>query len=341
MPAICGAKQTGPGLRMKQRMGLRMALRAVAMATLCALLCGAAMAAERGTVIRKAVIYVAPDVGSAKMGTTDRGREAVVLERTPGWVHVIATLMDAAYNPDPEAPNTRNVTGWILDKGYVSETTAKGDEILFGEAADCEDQASRSNGRKGAAGDARRLYYRVFDLFPKSPLAGEALYRAADIQWQLDKEDAQSRPSHKSADPRERPLINEDAMRLVHKKFPGSKWADMAAFELLENKLCGDWAAASKCPEKEAEVYEKYASEHPNSPKAAEAYYDAAYRWAALMTIYSGEGQSKKIPEAQKRAQATAQKVIEKNASPEWNAKAERLLYMVQKDVPVYGTAVE
>jgi hypothetical protein len=59
------------------------------------------------------------------------------------------------------------------------------------------------------------------------------------------------------------------------------------------------------------------------------------------MTIYTSEGQSKKIPEAQKRAAETAQKALAKNASPEWNAKAERLLYMVQKNVPVYGTNVE
>jgi outer membrane protein assembly factor BamD (BamD/ComL family) len=130
-------------------------------------------------------------------------------------------------------------------------------------------------------------------------------------------------------------------MRLVHKKFPGSKWADMAAFQMLENKLCGDWAAASKCPEREAELYEKYAAEHPNSPNAAEAYYDAAYRWAAVMNLYTGEGEAKKIPEAQKRAVAAAQKVIEKNASPEWNARAERLLFLVQKNVPVFGNSVE
>jgi hypothetical protein len=308
---------------------------------LCGLFAATALAAERGTVIRKAVIYVAPDVTSAKLATADRGREAVVLERTPGWVHVIATLMDAAYSPDPEASRTRNVTGWILDKGYISEQSAKGDEILFGEAADSEDEASRSHGRKGAAADARRLYYRVFDLFPKSPLAGEALYRAADIQWQLDKEDMQSRASYKTAGPGDRQPIDEQAMRLVHKKFPGTKWADLAAFEMLDNKLCGDWAGASKCPEKEAEIYEKYAAEHPTSPKAAEALYNAAYRWAAVVTIYSGEGESKKIPEAQKRAVAVAQKVIEKNASPEWNARAQRVIYMVEKNIPAYGTAVE
>jgi hypothetical protein len=318
------------------------AMRAFAMcALLCTMLSGAALANERGTLIRKTVLYVAPDVTSAKLATTDRGREAVVLERTPGWVHVIATLMDAAYNPDPEATGARNVTGWMLDKGYISDKTPKGDEILFGEAAACEDEASHSHGRKGAAADARRLYYRVYDLFPKSPLAGEALYRAADIKWQLDKEELQSRPSAKAMSPQDRAPIDEEAMRLVHKKFPGTKWADMAAYEMLDNKMCGDWAGASKCPEKEAEIYEKYGDEHPSSPNAAEAYYNAAYRWAAVMTIYTGEGESKKVPEAQKHALAAAQKVIAKNTSPEWNAKAERLIYVVEKNVPVYGNAVE
>lgn len=332
--------RSGSGAGWKLPNGLRVR-RALVMSALLLCLLGSAMATERGTVIRRAVIYVAPDMSSAKLATADRGREAVVLERTPGWVHVIATLMDAPYSPDPEATGERNVTGWILDKGYISDQTAKGDQILFGEAADCENEASRSHGRKDAAAEARRLYYRVFDLFSKSPLAGEALYRAADIQWQLDKEDMQSRPSYKTMSPGDRQPIDEQAMRMVHKKFPGTKWADVAAFQILENKMCGDWAGASKCPEKEAEIYEKYANEHPASPRAAEAYYDAAYRWAAVMTIYTGEGQSNKIPEAQKRAEAAALKVIEKNASPEWNARAERLLYMVRNNIPVYGTAVE
>jgi hypothetical protein len=322
-------------------LGLPMVLRVVVCALLFAFLSCAAMAAERGTIIRKAVLYVAPDVTSAKLATADRGREAVVLERTPGWVHVIATLMDAPYNPDPEASHARNVTAWMLDKGYISDQTAKGDEILFGEAAASEDEASRSHGRKGAAADAKRLYFRVFDLFPKSPLAAEALYRAADIQWQLDKEDMESRPSFKATSPGDRQPIDEQAMKLVHKKFPGTKWDDMAAFEMLENKMCGDWAGASKCPEKEAEIYEKYANEHSASPNAAESYYNAAYRWASVVTIYSGEGQSKKIPEAQKRALAAGQKALQKNASPEWNARAQRLIYMVQKEIPVYGTSIE
>ena len=299
------------------------------------------MAAERGTFIRKAAIYVLPDVTSAKLATVERGREAVLLERTPGWVHVIATIAETPKNPNAEDAPAHTITGWMLEKGYISETTAKGDQILFGEAADSEDEASRSHGRKGADADARRLYYRVFDLFPKSPLAAEALYRTADIQWQFDREDMQSRPSHLSLDPDERQPIDEEPMRLVHKKFPGSRWDDLAAYEMLENKLCGDWAGASKCPEREAQVYEKYADEHPNSPKAAEALYNAAYRWSAAMSIYPGEEQSKKIPEAHRRAESAARKAIEKNASPEGNARAERLLYMMQNNVPVYGSAVE
>ncbi len=318
-----------------------MRCRTLALAAVC-VVTSQAWAVERGTFIRTENVYVSPDATSAKLVAADRGREGVVLERgAPGWLHVIVTLMDAAYSPDPEASHERNVTGWVLAKGFVTEATAKGDEIVFGEAADSEDQASQSHGRKGAADDARRLYYRVYDLFPKSPLAGEALYRAADIQWQLDREDMRSRKSYRTTAPGDRLPINEDAMRLVHKKFPGTKWADLAAYSMLDNKLCGDWGGASKCPEKEAEVYEKYASEHPNSPKAAEAYYEAAYRWAAAVTIYSGEGQTKKQPEAQKKALADAAKVLEKNASPEWNARAQRLIYVVNQGVPLYGTLVE
>jgi hypothetical protein len=305
------------------------------------LLSAVAAATERGTVIRTSNIYVAPDTTSARLATMERGREAAVLERTPGWVHVIATLMDAAYNPDPEAANTRNVTGWVVDKSFIAESTPKGDEILFGEAAACEDEASQSHARKGAAGDARRLYYRVFDLFPKSALAAEGLYRAADIQWQLDRADAMSRPSYRSQDRSERPQIDEQAMKLVHKKFPGSKWADMAAFAMLENKMCGEWAGSSKCPEKEAETYEHYAAEHPNSPNAEEALYNAAFRWASAVTMYSGEGKSSKAPEAGKRAEAAAQKALAINSSPEWNARAQRILYLVQHGVPVYGNAVQ
>ena len=318
-------------------------LRLFALCMLLAMLSCIAMAAERGSFIRAAAVYIQPDSTSAKVATVLRGQEAALLERTPGWVHVVATLADAPYVPEEDETSRpqRTVTGWAQDMGYIGEATPSGDQILFGEAADSEDQASRGYGRKGAAGDARRLYYRVYDLFPKSPLAGEGLYRSADIQWQLDHAELESRALYKTLTPDQRQPINEELMHMVRKKFPGSRWDELAAYSMLDNKLCGDWTVAKNCPEREAEIYEKYAAEHPNSPKAAEALYNAAYRWGAAIAIYKGEGKTNKIPDAQKHALAAAQKLLEKNAGAEWNAKAQRLLYMVQNNLPVYGSAIE
>ena len=185
----------------------------------------------------------------------DRGREIIVLETSREWAHVQANLTEE-----------RTITGWVLDKGVVRASTPNGDKILFGEAVDSEDQASRRHGRNGAAQDAMRLYYRVADYFPTSPLAGEAMYRSADIRWQLEKADVASRPSSRERESFLREGMEEKYMKEVIKKFPGTKWADLAAFHLIDNKLCGDWQGSSKCPVKEAEIYEKYATEHPQSP---------------------------------------------------------------------------
>ena len=295
-----------------------------------------ALAAERGIMVREAVIYVQPATQAAKLSNVARGREATVLERTPGWIHVTATVKEGG-----EFGDDRDVSGWILDKGLITPATPNGDQIIYGEAVDSENQASIRHGRKGAADDAKRLYYRLAEYFPKSPLAGEALYRAADIQWQLDKEDSASRPSSKMRDPRDRPEINEEWMKQVMKKFPGTKWADLAAFHLIDNKLCGDWQMQSKCPEKEAAIYEKYADERPNSPSAPEAIYDAAWRWSTLITIFPLDGQANKAPEAKQRAAALIQKLLAKNPNADWTARAQRLLYMVQNNIPTIGNNVD
>ena len=151
----------------------------------------------------------------------------------------------------------------------MQASTPNGDKILYGEAVDSEDQASQRRGRRGAAQDAMRLYYRVADYFPTSPLAAQAMYRSADIRWQIEKADVSSRPSAHEREAFSREGMDEQYMKEVMKKFPGTKWADLAAFHLIENKLCGDWQGSSKCPVKEAEMYEKYASEHPQSPASA------------------------------------------------------------------------
>jgi hypothetical protein len=285
---------------------------------------------QRGTLVRVAQIYLSPDQTSAKLAEIDRGREIIVLETSREWVHVEANLTEE-----------RTVTGWVLDKGVVRANTPNGDKIVFGEAVDAEDQASRRHGRNGAAQDAMRLYYRAAEYFPNSPLAAEAMYRSADIRWQLEKSDVSSRPSSKEREPYLREGMEEKYMKEVVKKFPGTKWADLAAFQLIDNKLCGDWQGSSKCPVKESEIYEKYAAEHPQSPSLAEALYDAAWRWSALIEIYKTEEEPKKSEEARGKAIALAQKVAAQSGPSDWVTRAQRLLYLMDQNVPTYGNVTQ
>ena len=284
----------------------------------------------RGTPIRPASIYLSPDSNSNKLADIDRGREVVILESSGNWLHVEAALTEE-----------KIITGWMMNKGVVQASTPNGDKIVFGEAVDSEDQASQRHGRRGAAQDAMRLYYRTAEYFPHSPLAGEAMYRSADIRWQIDKVDVMSRPSSKEKEPYLRQGMDDEFMKEVMKKFPGTKWADLAAFHLIDNKLCGDWQASSKCPEKEAEIYEKYANEHPQSPAVAEALYDAAWRRSALIEIYKTEDQSKKSEESRGKAIALAQKAATQAPQSDWGARAQRLLFMIEQNIPTYGNGVD
>ena len=63
-----------------------------ACAMLSAMPIGAMAAIERGVIIREATIYVAPDASAAKLSSVSRGREVAVVERSPGWANVVATV---------------------------------------------------------------------------------------------------------------------------------------------------------------------------------------------------------------------------------------------------------
>jgi hypothetical protein len=282
----------------------------------------------RATTIRVAGVYLSPDKSSTRLTEVNRGREIISLGKSGDWVHAEVNVTDE-----------RTVTGWLEDKGIVQPGTADGDRILFGEAADSEDQASQRNGRKGAAQDAMRLYGEVAELFPNSPLASEGMYRSADIRWQLEKQDVMSLPSAREQESYLRRGMNEEFFKKVIKKFPNTKWAYLSAFHLIDNKLCGDWQGQSKCPTKEAEIYEKYAAEYPQSPAASEALFQAAYRWSALIEIYKTQGDLKKADEAKAKALTAAQKAITQSGQSDWGARAARLLYMLQQGIPTYGNA--
>ncbi|MFB3814377.1 MAG: tol-pal system YbgF family protein [Terriglobales bacterium] len=300
----------------------------------------AAYAVERGVLVRDANVYLSPDATSTKLITFPRGTELIILERaTSPWINV--EPMGTGPSLDPIATDRiKPVTGWMQDKGLVRASTPNGDQVLFGEASSSEAEATRRRGRKGAANDAYRLYRMTAEYFPGSPLAGEALYRAADIRWQLERAEVLSRPSAKHVDPYMRAQIEEELMRRVIKKYPKTKWADLAAFRLIDNKLCGDWQGEAKCPEKEADIYEKYVAEHPQSPVAAEALYQAAWREAALVSIYKNAGDNDKSAEAKSKALQLVQRITA-NYQNDWAHRARALGFLLEQGIPTFGPGSE
>ena len=297
--------------------------------------------AIRGTLVHEETIRVSPSADAARVGEAQRGNELIIIDTSRDWVHVEAILR-APSNEEgatEEEAEGKAITGWIPSTALVLSRTQDGDRIIFGEAADSEDQASRHRGRRDAAQDAMRLYYRVYDLMPASPLAAEALYRSADIRWQIERSDVMTRPSARQRESYMRGQMKEDWMKLVIKKYPATKWADLASFRLIENKLCGEWEGLAKCPDKEAELYENYAKEHPQSPVVAEALYNAAWRRAALIEIYKTEPNQKKAAESKDRAIALAQRVISQSLQSDWAYRAQRLIFYVQAGIATYGNA--
>jgi outer membrane protein assembly factor BamD (BamD/ComL family) len=295
--------------------------------------------ALRGTLVSEETLHISPDKESATIGEAGRGHELIILDTSRDWVHVEAILRVPNRDEDAteEEQEGKTITGWVPAKALVTSTTQDGDRIIFGEAADSEDQASRRHGRRDAAQDALRLYYRLYDLMPTSPLAAEALYRAADIRWQLERSDVMTRPSARQRESYMRGQMREEWMKLVIKKYPGTKWADLSAFRLLENKLCGEWEGIAKCPDKEADLYENYVKEHPQSPAAPEALYEAAWRRAALIEIYKTEPNQKKAAESKDRALALAQRLVSQYGQSDWALRTERLIFYIQQGIPTYG----
>jgi hypothetical protein len=296
---------------------------------------GACVAAdkEHGTLVQESPIYVSPDLRASRVGTATRGLDTFLMERSTidgkPWAHVLVTIQEGLVYP-------KQVSGWVDGRFVITPSIANGDQIIFGEAEDSERVSEDRNGRRHAGEDAARLYYRLYEYFPTSPLAGEALWHAADLRWQLEKAGVFSRPSASEMSPDARSEIDEDLMKEVQKKFPRTKWSDMAAYNLLDNKICGNWKGEPKCPEKESELYERYAREHPQSPKAAEALYNAAWRQAALVDIYKDQRQGDKAEKAKRKAIEIAQIISGKYPDGDWKPRAAQLIYALQQGLTTY-----
>lgn len=302
------------------------------------------MAGPRAAALQITWLYISPDESAQKVGRVQVGREMVVAEKSGGWLRVYANtdvheMEDQRDQPwiGGEGDTPPPISGWMKANGVVEETMPGGDHVLMGAGSNMEAAASDPRGPARAAQSAMLLYRRVVEMFPNSPLAPEAAWRAADIQWQLQKADQASRPSAKEEAPYMREGMDETQMKKILKFYPHTPQAAKAAYDLLDNKLCGDWQGQAKCPEREAELYERYADEFPDGPRTAKALYEAVYRDAVLADIFKDNNDSRKAEDAKKRAHALLDRMKQKFADSDYTDRADALVFKMDQGVPVYG----
>jgi len=302
------------------------------------------MAGPRGVALQVTWLFISPDRGAQKVDRVQPGREMVVAEKSGPWIRVYANTdiqevsqRDAPIIGSPEDTAPPPISGWMEAKGVVVESTPNGEQVLMGEAENQEALASDPRGPVHAAQTARLLYRRVAEMFPDSPLAPEAAWRAADILWQIQKADVASRPSAHEKEAYMREQIDDEEMKKIIKMYPRTRQAAMAGYALIDNKLCGDWQGQEKCPEKETEYYEKYATEYPDGPRTAQALYQAVYRQAVLVDMFKADGNDKKVDAAKGHAHELAARMKDKFAQSDYTARALAIVFKLDEGIPVYG----
>jgi len=301
------------------------------------------LAGPRATALRVTWLYIAPDQGSQKVDRVQPGREMVIAEKSGPWIRVYANT-DVQEVSEKDAPligapqdAPPPISGWMEARGVVIETTPNGDQVLMGEAANEEALANDPRGPAHAAQTARLLYRRLAEMYPDSPLAPEAAWRAADILWQIQKADVSTRPSSREKEAYMREQMDEDEMKKILKFYPRTRQAALAAYELIDNKLCGDWQGQSKCPEKESDYYEKYAAEYPDGPRTAQALYQAVYRQAVLVDMFNADENDKKAESAKAHVHDLAARMKDKFAQSDYTARALATAFKIDQGIPVYG----
>lgn len=300
------------------------------------------LAGPRATALQITSLYVSPDTSAQRLDKVQIGRELVVAEKSGSWLRVYAnTDVQEAAASDPDAPMVGSDSlpppdsGWVQAKGIVEETTPNGDQIIMGTAANEEALAADPRGPVNSAQAARLLYRRVVEMFPNSPLAAEAAWRSADIQWQVDKADNSTLPSSRERQAYLRPQINEDPLKKVIRQYPRTRWAALAAFDLIDNKLCGDWEGNAQCPEKETDIYLNYANDFPDGPRTPRALYEAVYRLGALSNIYDAAGKHDQSAKAHRAASDLAARLRTKFPDSDYTWRAGALVYKLDEGIPV------
>lgn len=296
----------------------------------------------RATVIAPLTVYVAPDTQSQKITSMLPGREMIVEQRSGDWIKIFANTDEQEQREEetPEFVDNEGAapkSGWIHARGVVDITTPQGDRILFGTAANAERQASEPHAPRDAAAIAYLLYRRMSEYFPDSSLADEAAWRSADIRWQIERSDIRSLPSAKEMEPDARPQLYDTALKRIVKQRGNTKYAALAAYDLLDSKMCGDWQGLPKCPQLESNLYEKYAAQYPDGPKTAEALWNAAYRQGVLVSMYTTDDDQKRANVAGKHASDLASQLQQKFPASDYAMRAAALVYKIQQSIPIYG----
>ena len=298
------------------------------------------------TVLVRTPLYVYADAHAERVAQVQAGREMVVAETNGPWMRVFANT-DAPTENRSDAPmlgdNNRPVpvTGWMAAKNVLLASTSGGDEILMGQAAMLEALAADARGPRDAGQSARLLYLRLLEFYPHSELAAEAAWRAADIRWQYDKADIQQLPSAREKDAYLREQIDETEMRRILHTWPGTRQADLAAWDLLDNKICGSWQGDPRCPSKEAALYEAYATAHPKSPRVAEALYEAAYRMAVVHDMEVAAGEDKRAADALREVEGIRDFLGKNHPHSDYGARTAALVYALQHGIAIYGSDSE
>ena len=301
------------------------------------------LAGPRAAALQVTWLYVSPDRGAQKVDRVQPGREMVIAEKSGSWIRVYANtdIQEVSEKDEPIIGSRQDtpppISGWMEGKGVVVENTPNADQILMGEAANQEALASDPRGPAHAAQTARLFYRRVAEMFPDSPLAPEAAWRAADILWQLQKADVSSRPSAHEREAYMREQLDDEEMKKIIKFYPRTRQAALAAYAMIDNKLCGDWQGREKCPEKETEYYEKYAAEYPDGPRTAEALYQAVYRQAVLVDMFNADNSDKKADAAKAHAHELAARMKDKFPQSDYTGRALTLIFKLDQGIPVYG----
>jgi len=297
------------------------------------------------TCLRQSELYSTASQNTPPIAEIQPGREMVVVDKNGQWLRVFANTdpPDTRQSDEPEfgseAPPP--ISGWMLDQGIVTTNTPNGDLIVFGAADAAEQAASVPDPPPGMAEQARLLYRRVVLMFPQSHWVAEAMYRAADIRWQIQKADAATLPSAHEKQAYLREQMDENEMKAVMKYFPNTPWADDAAFDLIDNKLCGDWQGSEQCPEKETDYYLQYVHDHPNSPRAAEALYDALWRQASAGDMWAADGNAKRAQQDRDHARGILSELEQRFPDSSFTARGAEVVFKIDQGIAIYAGARE